>query len=432
MQVSVESTGALERRLTVTVDEDQISDAVQDRLQKLSRTVKMKGFRAGKVPMTVVRQRYGDQVRQEVLGEVLQSSFYEAVNQEQLRPAGTPAFDTKTTEPGLEYTATFEVYPEVELQSVENTTVERPQVDIGEEDIDKMLETIRTQHKQWEEVERPAEDGDRLIMDYVGRIDGEPFEGGTGSDVTLELGQGRMIPGFEDGLKGAKAGETRTLDVTFPEDYHAEQVAGKPAQFEVTVKKVEQSVLPEVNAEFLKQFGIEGGDVAAFREEIRNNMERELADKIKTTVKQHVMDALLESHPLEIPQSLIDSEAQNLARQMAQNLMQQGIAQDQAQLDPSVFADQARRRVALGLIMAEIVKQKQFSAEPAKVREQVEQIAQAYDHPEEVIKWYYGDRNRLSEVESLVLEQQVVDWVLENAKVDDKPMKFDELMYSKQ
>jgi trigger factor len=430
MQVSVEPTEGLQRRLKVSVEEDRIQDAVQSRLKDMSRTVKVKGFRAGKVPLKVVQQQYGKQVRQEVIGDVLQSTFYEAVSQENLRPAGKPSFDDMQSEPGkgLEYTATFEVYPEIELADFAGVTIEKPVVEITDADVDEMIETIRKQHMEWEPVERPAEEGDQVNIDFKGSIDGEVFEGGEGKGMTVVIGSGRMIEGFEEGLKGARAGDDLTLELSFPENYHAKELAGKPVKFEIHVNSVEAPKLPEVDAEFAKKLGVEDGDVEKLRSEIRANMERELKARIKSRIKEAVMDALLKAHDIQVPETLIQSESETVMQQMMQNLASQGLAQQDLKLDPAMFRDQAERRVKLGLIMSEIVRANDIKVDPDRVKAMIEEIAAPYEHPEEVVKWYYGDQRRLAEVESLVFEEQVVDTILEQALVEEKPYKFNELM----
>ena len=431
MQVSVEATGGLERRMTVNVDEERIASAVDDRLKNMTRTVKLKGFRKGKVPFKVVKQHYGQQVRDEVVGEVLQSTFYEAVSQEKLQPAGSPSFDDLKNEPGqgLAYTATFEVYPELELKPLAEQTVEKPVTEISDADIDKMIETIRKQNITWQSVEREAKEGDRVNMDFKGMIDGEPFEGGSAQGVELELGSGRMIPGFEDGLIGAKAGEDRNLQVTFPENYHAEKLAGKAAVFETHINSIEEPVLPEVDAELAKQLGVESGDLDEMRQEIRDNMQRELDTRLRAMLKEAVMDTLLEANQIDVPKSLIENEEKALLQNMLQNLASQGMQQqDLSGINPEMFHDQAVKRVSLGLIMSEIVKDNDLKVDPEMVKARIQEIAAPYEHPEEVVKWYQSDRQRLSEVESLVFEDQVVDWVLEQAKVVEKPVSFDEIM----
>lgn len=433
MQVSVEATHGLERRMTVNVDEERIASAVEDRLKNLTRTVKLKGFRKGKVPFKVVKQHYGKQVRDEVVGEVLQSTFYEAVSQEKLRPAGVPDFDTKASEPGqgLEYTATFEIYPEVALSPLDKATVEKPVAEISDGDVDKMIETIRKQHVSWQPVEREARQGDRLNIDFKGMIEGEVFEGGSGQGMHVELGRGRMIAGFEESLEGAKSGEDRTLEVTFPENYHAKDLAGKPARFEVHINSIEEPVLPAVDAEFARKLGVENGDLDKMRSEIRDNMQRELDSRLRGRLKEAVMDTLLSANKIDVPRSLIENEERALVQQMVQNLASQGMRQqDLSGINPEMFREQAEKRVSLGLIMSEIVKKNDIKVEPEMVKARVEQIAAPYEHPEEVIKWYYGDRQRLTEVESLVFEDLVVDWVVEQANVVEEPVSFDEIMSS--
>lgn len=433
MQVSVETTSSLERRLTVAVEEDRIADAVQSKLKDLTRTVKMKGFRKGKVPLKVVQQQYGSQVRQEVIGDVLQASFYEAVSQEKLRPAGMPTFDTKEMAPGkgLEYTATFEVYPEVAIADLSQQSIEKPVCEISDADVDNMIENIRNQNTAWETANRAAKEGDQINIDFKGMIDGEAFEGGEGKGMTVQIGQGRMIAGFEEGLKGAKSGDDLTLNLTFPDNYQAEHLAGKPVEFAIHVNTVEAPKLPEVDAEFAKKLGVSDGDLDKMRDEIRNNMQRELENKIKSRLKEGVMDKLLASHEIDVPAALIDNEAQALVNQMRQNLVSQGMGQQDLKLDPAMFSEQAERRVKLGLIMSEIVKQHDLQVDPEKVKAMVESIAAPYEHPEEVVKWYYADKRRLAEVESLVFEEQVVDWVMDQVKVEEKGIEFNELMNQK-
>ncbi len=433
MQVSVEPAEGLKRRMTVAVEEDRIDQVVQGKLKDMSRTVKLKGFRKGKVPLKVIRQHYGAQVRQEVIGDVLQSSFYEAVEQENLRPAGAPDFEPRQMEPGkgLEYVATFEVYPEIELADLSGETVIKPVAEITDADVDEMIENIRRQNMTWEAVERPAEEGDRVTVDFRGTIDGEPFEGGEGEDMEVVIGEGRLIAGFEDGLKGARAGDELTLDLTFPEDYHAKELAGKPVQFAIQVKQVEAPKLPEVDAEFARKLGVEDGDLDKMREEIRASMQQELDSKLQTRLKEEVMEVLLRSHDFPIPEALVEQESQVLARQMQENFARQGLKAEDLKLDPAMFRDQAWRRVKLGLLLAEIVKANDIKADPERVKARVEEIAAPYEHPEEVVKWYYADPRRLGEVESLVYEDQVVDWVLAHAKVEEKSHTFNEIMNPK-
>jgi len=431
MQVSVESPSAIERRMTVSVEENKIDEAVQQKLQRLSKTVKLKGFRAGKVPMKVVKQHYGLQAREEALNEVLQSSFYEAINQEKLRPAGMPSFDPKPSNPGegFEYTATFEIYPEVTLADISKMSIEKPTAEINDKDLEAMLETIQKQHATWEKVDRAAQQDDKVTIDFVGTIDDIAFEGGTGQDMTVEIGKGRLIAGFEDGLVGMKEGDEKTLDLTFPENYHKEDLAGKPVKFAITLKKVEATVLPPVDSELAKKMGVEDGDMDKFREEVRNNMQRELNNALENKAKSAVMDTLIEAHDIDVPKALIDQEAQALAKQMMANMQRQGMPADQNKLPAEMFEGEAKRRVSLGLIMAEIVKQQGIKADEESIKKKVEAIAEPYEQPEQVVKYYYSDQQRLAEVESLVIEEQIVNWILSQAKITDKSMTFNEIMY---
>jgi trigger factor len=429
MQVSVETTGQLERRLTITVENAAINAAIQDRLKKLSRTVKLKGFRTGKVPMQMVQQHYGSQARQEVLGEVMQSSFYEAITKEKLRPAGYPNFQATAANPGevFQYTATFEVYPE--LGNIKtDIAVEKPVTTISDADVDAMIETIRKQHHTWETVDRAATDGDRVVVDFKGMSEGKPIAGGQGSAYPVEIGKGRMIKGFEEGLIGVTANDEKDLQLQFPENYHAKELAGKPATFHIKVLHVEATVPPKDDSELAKRLGMVDGDVAKMRQEIRQNMQRELDSALTSKLKQAVMDELLKANPVELPKVLVESESQHLAEQMANNLIRQGMPKDQVQLQPSVFAEQAKRRVALGLILAEIISKQGVKAEADRVRQKVESIAAPYERPQEVISWYYSDKQRLGEIESLVLEEQVVDRVMSQAKVSEKALSFNDVM----
>ncbi len=431
MQVSVESAGGLQRKLTVAVPEDTIEQAVQTRLQNLTRTAKIKGFRSGKVPLKVVKQHYGIQVRQEVLGEVIQSSFYEAVSREKLRPASSPNISTQQAESGqgLEYTATFEVYPEIQVADISGVTIEKQVSEISDSDLDEMIDTIRKQQIQWEVAEKAADTGDQVTIDFKGIIDGEVFEGGSGQDMSVEIGKGSMIKGFEEGLMGLKLDDEKILELTFPEEYHAKNLAGKDVQFEIKVKNVKTAKLPEVDEEFAKAMGVADGSIEKMREAVKNNMQRELDARMKSSIKQAVMDKLLETNKIDIPEALIQEESEVLLKQMKSNLMQQGMPQSQLTLDASMFKEQAEKRVALGLIMNELVKQQKIKADADKVRHFVEEMASTYEKPEDVIAWYYGDKQRLAEVESIVMEEQIVDWVLGQVNVAEKAISFNNMMY---
>lgn len=425
MRVSVETTSGLERKLTVGVPAEEVDSAVDKKLAEAAQNVRLPGFRPGKVPMSVMKQRFGPGVRQEVLGDVINQSFQEAVMTESLRPAGQPSIEAKSVESGkdIEYVATFEIYPTVSLNEIKDFEVTRLSCEIGESDVNDIIEVFQKQQGQLVDMDRAAEGGDTLTIDFEGFKDGEAFEGGSGTDTALELGSGRMIPGFEDGLVGASAGDERTLELTFPEDYHSEELKGAAVEFKVVVKAVKALELAELNAELFASYGVEGDDVDAFRAEVQKNMERELKGAIDAHVKQQVMDAIIEAHPeLEIPQSLISQETDALRGQMFQQFGG-GISPDmdlKSILPDEMFSERAETRVRLGLLVSELVQDLGVRAEPNKVRELIEEIASTYQDPEEVINWYYEDNNQLMGIESRVLEDAVVDKLLEQASVTDE------------
>ncbi|MEO8630616.1 MAG: trigger factor [Betaproteobacteria bacterium] len=431
MQATIEKVGGLERRLNVTLPAQEIDDEVENRLKRLARTVRMHGFRPGKVPYRLIQQQYGGQVRQEVLGDALQKTFGEAVRSQNLRVAGYPRFEPKTAEPpndDVQFSATFEVYPDVELGDLANATVERPSVEPGDAEVDKTIAILRKQRVTYEPADRPAQRGDRVTIDYRGTRDGEPFDGGTGNDHPTILGEGQLLPEFEAQVAGLRAGESRTFEVTFPEDYHGKDLAGKAAQFEVTVKQVESSILPEADAEFAKQLGIVDGDIDKMRSDIKTNLQRELRRRIQARIKDQVMKALLENTKLELPKSLVDLETDRLMAGMRQDLTARGLKADEIPMPREAFEPEARKRVGLGLIVADIVRQHQLQAKPEQIKAIVNDYAESYERPEEVVRWYYQSPERLREVESLVLEDNVVQWVLSQVKTVDKAADFDELM----
>jgi len=432
MQVSVETTNGLERKMTVVIEEERLSSVIDGRLQDMTKTVKVKGFRQGKVPLKIVKQQYADQVRQEVVGDVLQSTLYEAIGQEKLNPAGQPKIDSIKSDPGqgMEYTALFEVYPEVKLGDLSKQTIEKQLADIADADVEEMLETVRGQHKEWVTTDRAAKDGDQLNINFKGMIDGEVFPGGEASDMPIELGSGRMIKGFEEGLIGAKAGDDVTLSVTFPDDYHAKDLAGKPAQFDTHVNKVEEAKLPELNDDFAKKLGIKDASVENMHKEIKDSMQLELDGRLKTQMKTSVMDALINAHDFDVPKPLIAEESEAIKKNMLENLKQQGMQDQGMQIDASMFADQAIRRVKLGLIMSEIVQSEKIEVDDNRVKKKIEEIAAPYEQPQQVVDWYNGDKQRLAEVKALVTEEQIVDWAMEKAKVVDKKVTFKDIMNS--
>ena len=427
MQVSVESTSGLGRKLTVQVPAAEIDSEVESRLKRIGRTAKIKGFRPGKVPLKVLRQHYGVQARQEVVGEVVQSSYTAALNQEKLQPAGNPEIRPGRIDEGhdLEYVATFEVYPEVVFESMDKLQVERPVAEIAEDDINDMIDKLRKQRSEWDVVEREAADGDRVTVDFDGKLDGEPFDGGKAENYTVELGEGRMLADFEDGIKGLKAGETRDITVQFPEDYQAENLRGKAAVFAISVSRVEQSRLPELDDEFVKAFGIEEGGVEAFMDEVRGNMKRELEQAVRFQMKESVMNRLLELNPIEVPAVLVDAEVHNMQHEAGRRM---GIS-DHSKLPPrDAFEDGARKRVTMGLLIAEIIRQNKFELDKARVDEKLVQLTHDYDDAENMIKMYRGNAKAMGQVQNLVMEEQVVDWLLEQANVSEKQTTFKELM----
>lgn len=426
MQVSVENISELERRMTVQVPAERIDQAVEERLKSLRPRTKIDGFRPGKVPASVVRRMYGESVRSEVVGEVIQSTFAENIEADKLRPAGGPQVDLTKDEAGeaLEYSATFEVYPEIELAPVDELEVSRITAVVEDADVDKVVDNMRRQRTDWEGVERAAEDGDQVTMSFVGSLDGEPFDGGTADDFKLVLGSGQMIPGFEDGLVGASAGESRKVDVTFPEVYQNADLASKAAQFAVEVSAVAQPLLPELDDAFFVAFGVNEGGLEGFRDAVKQNMQRELGQAQRNRVKKTVLDALLAANELQIPKVLIDDECGRLAKQMQEH---SGAAGAQP-LPNDFFTGEATRRVTLGLLLGEVIEASGLQPDADRVRQSVEEFAAGYDNPEEVVKWYYANREQLAKIEMVVLEDQVVDWILERAKVTEEAIGFEAMI----
>ncbi len=427
MQVSVEATSGLERRLTTGVPAEKLESAVAARLQDASKNLRLDGFRPGKVPMAEIKRRFGKAVRAEVLDELMRDSFIKAVQQENIEPAGMPTFEPTVNEKGkdLEFVATFEVYPEVSLAAFDAIEVDKPEADITDADVDKMIESLREQRSTWEDSDAAATEGDRVNIDFAGTLDGEAFDGGTAQGQNLVLGSGQMIPGFEDGIAGMKAGEAKTIDVTFPEDYQAENLKGKAAQFAITVNKVERRKLPEVNDEFMALFGVKDGGVDAFRAEVRKNMERELKNAVKGKVKEQVMSGLVKLHEFDVPKALVNGEVQRMRQQMMQQFGG-GQQFDASMLPAELFSEQAERSVRLGLVVRQILEQHELKADADRVRAQVEEIASQYEQPEEVINWVYGNKQQLQQIEGAVLEEQVVELVLGSAKVSSKKVGYEE------
>lgn len=427
MQVSVESIGTLERRMEVQVPAEQIEKAVAERLQRLSRTVRLKGFRPGKVPVKVVRQQFGQQVRQEVLGDVVQSSFAEAVEQEKLTPVGGPRIEPISLAQGgdLKYRAVFEIVPEIELKGLETLPVERPVAEVTESDVDVMIQNLREQKPTFVNVEREARNTDRVAVDFEGTIDGQPFEGGKGEDIPIVLGAGRMLADFEAGLIGARAGEQKTITLRFPQNYGTPALAGKQAQFAVNVKAVEERHLPELDDELCKSYGVEQGGIEQLRREVEENMKRELADAIRARLRKQVMDGLFAANPIELPQSLVDAQVRELQVDAARRMG----ARDASQVPPpDAFQEPARRRVALSLLVGEVIKAASIRVNQAQVQARFQELAQQYPDALQAVEQYRTNPQMRRQMEASVLEDQVVDWVLERARVTEKASSFKELM----
>ena len=427
---NVETLEGLERRVSVTVPAADVERQVDTRLKQLSRNIKMPGFRPGKVPMKLVAQTYGPQVRSEVLSESVQKSFNDAVKEANLKVAGFPRIEKKDAAAAgtLEFSATFEVYPEVKVGELANAKVERPQVSVDDAAVEKTIEILRKQRTRFVAVERAAREGDRITADFEGTIDGQPFQGGKAENFVFGIDDGRMLPEFNAAARGMTPGESKTFGLTFPDDYHGKEVAGKKASFTLKVNKLEEPQLPELDAEFAKQLGVGDGDLDKMRQEIRSNVERETAKRVEARVKAQVLQVLLDATPIELPKSLVQMEAQQLVERAAADLQARGLKPGQVPLDPAAFEATAKRRVALGLIIGELARTESLQPKPAEVRAVVEQEAATYESPAEVVKWFYMQPQRLSEMEGVALEANVVKWVLSKVKVEDKAMAFDDLM----
>lgn len=431
MQTTLENLNGLERRLNVSLPLSEIDSEVQARLRRIARTAKISGFRPGKVPLKIVEQQFGPQVRQEVLGDVVRKSFGEAIREQNLKVAGLPNITPRPAGDGagaFQYTATFEVYPDVQVQDVSGIQLKRPIHEVVEADVDRTLGILRRQRMTFEPVERPAAPEDLVTIDYRGTIDGAEFAGGSAMDFGVILGQGRFLPEFEANVIGLAAGDSDAFEVRFPDDYAGKEVAGKTARFEVTVKRVAAPKMPELDAEFAQQMGIEDGDLDRLRSEVRSNVEREVKNRIQKRIKGQVMQALLDANEIPVPKALVDLETQRLAQATMQDLAARGIDVQKLPVPKEGFEEQAKRRVSLGLILSELVRAHGLQARPEQVKAAVEEHAQSFEHPREVVKWYYEQATRLNGFESVVLEDNVVEWVLKTAQVEDQLVEFDELM----
>jgi trigger factor len=430
MQVSVETTQGLERKVSISVPAKTVDVEVKNRLRQIAKTQKINGFRPGKVPPSVIQKRYGKSVRQEVAGELMQRHFVEAIMAEKLNPAGRPAFVAKSNEEGkeLEFDATFEIYPEVELAGLETINVEKPVVEVTEADLDEMFVTLQNQHKTWKENKRKTKKGDKLTLDFNGRVDGEAFEGGKAEAFELELGAGRMIPGFENEVTGMKVGEEKTIKVTFPEDYHAENLKGKDAEFDIVVHKTEGPVLPTIDEEFAKLFGVEEGGIDALREEVKKNMERELTQTVKGKVKEQVLEGLVAANEIDTPKALITQEIDVLRKQAMERFGGQMDPKNMPQLPAEMFQEQAERRVKVGLLLGEVIKTNELKVNEDKVKELIESAASAYEDPKEVVDHYMNNKELLQQMQHVALEEQAVELILEKANVTDKATAFKDMM----
>ncbi|MBS0848718.1 trigger factor [Citrobacter sp. JGM124] len=428
MQVSVETTQGLGRRITMTIAADSIETAVKSELVNVAKKVRIDGFRKGKVPMSVVAQRYGASVRQDVLGELMSRNFIDAIIQEKINPAGAPQYVPGEYKLGEDFTYSveFEVYPEVELQGLESIVVEKPVVEVTDEDVDTMLETLRKQQATWKDTDAAAAAEDRVTIDFTGSIDGEVFEGGKATDFVLAMGQGRMIPGFEEGVVGHKTGEEFVVEVNFPEDYHAENLKGKAAKFDIVLKKVEERELPELTEEFIKRFGVEDGSLAGLRTEVRKNMERELKGAVRNRIKTQAIDGLVDANNIDVPAALVDGEIDVLRRQAAQRF---GGNESQAlELPRELFEEQAKRRVVVGLLLGEVIRTHELKADEDRVKAMIEDMASAYEDPKEVIEFYSKNKEMMDNMRNVALEEQAVETLLEKAKVSEVATNFNALM----
>jgi len=430
MQVSVETTQGLERRLTISVPAESVDVEVKNRLRHIARTQKINGFRPGKVPPSVIQKRYGQSVRKEVAGELMQRNFVDAIVAEKINPAGRPNFVAKSNEEGkaLEFEATFEIYPEVKLNDLGTIKVEKPTAEVTDKDLEEMFVTLQNQHKTWKENKRKSKKGDKLTIDFTGRIDGEEFEGGKAEAFELELDAGRMIPGFDTDIIGMKAGDKKTIKVTFPDDYHADNLKGKEAEFDIVVHKTEGPVVPEIDEEFSKLFGVEEGGIEALREEVSKNMTRELTQAVKAKVKEQVIDGLLTAHEIDIPASLIAQEVDVLRQQAMQRFAGQMDPKNMPELPAEMFEEQAKKRVKTGLLLGEVIKANDLKVDENKVNELIASAASAYEDPKEVIEYYASNKELNQQMQNVALEEQAIEAVLASAKVKEKKASFKDIM----
>jgi len=430
MQVSVETLGTIGRRMTVAVPADQVEKEVVKKLKGLAKSARLPGFRPGKAPIKVVENRYGGDVLNEVAGELIASSLREALTQESLVPAGGPNVEPRKLGRGedLEYIASFDIFPEIAKLDISEVRIERPVYEVSDTDVDATIETMRKQRQTWASVDRPAKEKDQVLIDFEGTVGGNAFTGNKAENFALVLGDHTLLDDFEEGLKECRKDQRISLDVNFPEDYHGKEVAGKSVKFDVTVREVSEPVLPEVDQEFIKSFGIEDGGMEKMREEVRGNIAREMDDRVRRMLREHVFDALIEINSIELPVNLVEAEIDQLIESNKKMLEEQGIPVGKVTPDRARFRDNAEKRVALGLIMQAIVRKHELKPDAGKVRERVEMISSGYEEPAAFVQWYYSDKQRLTQMESMVLEDQVIEKMLESADLVDKKITFDELM----
>jgi trigger factor len=428
MQVSVEKTSELSRKMTVSVPEAVVQEKMAERLKSLARDVKIDGFRPGKVPQQVVKKMFGDRVRGEIFSDLIKETYYDALQGEDLKPAGYPLIQPLDETEGFKYTAVFEVYPEISLAGVDQLEVLRPVATVTDSDVHEMIEKLRAQRQSWHLVDRPAQEHDNVTISFTGTSEGEDFTDGRVEDYQVVCGSKKMIPGFEDNLVGLETGANKTFTLNFPEDYGNAKLAGKTAEFEVDIIKVEEPLLPEIDEDFVKAYGIEDGSVESFQTDVRNNMERELEQALRGKFKSSVMDALYEKIQLTVPDTLVDMEVENLMKPYIETAERQKMKLEDLKLSRDVFEGQAKRRVALGLILGEITQKNAIKLDSNKVRSTIEDLAKSYERPEDVVAWYFSDESRLNEVKQMVLEDQAIEWLVAQAKVSDKTVNFSDVM----
>lgn len=427
MQVTIETTGTLERRMRVELPADRIEKEIESRLKRVGRTAKIKGFRPGKVPANVVKRHYGSQVRQEVLSELMGTSYREAVQQENLNPVAQPQIepDVTSSADSFAYTATFEVLPEVSLTGIDKIEVTVPEIDIRDEDCDEMIENLRRQKADWKEVDRASAEGDRVVVDFEGKLKGESFPGGTGAEVPVILGEGQMLPDFEKALFDVSAGEEKAFKVKFPKDYQAEDLAGNKVDFDIKVHRVEEQELPPLDDSLAEAYGVEDGGLAKLRDDVKDNMSRELDERIRADLREQAMSGLLEANPVEVPKALIHEEAHSMQREA----MRQFGIEDHDQAPPiENFTENAEKRVRLSLLIRQLIDDNDIEADAEKVKERIEQLCAGYENAEEMVQTYLGNPQVMSQIEPMVLEDQAVDWITENGSKKMKEYSFQEYM----